>query len=96
MSSPVSRNVEVEAADRHGGIRPPARADRIVVTRGGSPPDEVLAAVVVTLSVHAAHDAAAALTSEPADVAPAWLRAALVEGTGGPAVVAPGDLDVAG
>ena len=90
----MSSNSEVEAADGHGGTGPAAQGDRIVVTRGGAPPDEVLAAVVVALSAYDAHDAG--LAAARAEGTPAWLRAALVEGTGGPDVVAPGDLDAAG
>ncbi len=58
---------------------------RLVVTGGGRPTPEQLAAVVVALTPIA----------EPAAPVgpPAWRRAALLEGVGGASVLAPGDLD---
>ena len=65
------------------GTTPPP----IVVTRGGRPDDAALAAVVV------------ALTPQPAPAAPAgipaWRHAAMLEGVGNPAVLAPSDLEIA-
>jgi hypothetical protein len=62
-------------------------ATRIEVVGGGSPTDEQLAATVVALTPVAVVD------DGPAP-APAWARAALLEGVGGRRPARPSDLDV--
>ena len=58
---------------------------RIVVTGGGAPTAEQVAALVVALTP---------TVVETAPVGPApWRRAAMLEGTGHPSVLAPADLD---
>jgi hypothetical protein len=63
----------------HGGMR-------LVVTAGGTPTDEELAALTVVLT--AGFGAAPAAAVQP----PAWARAALLEGVGGPLVDEPAKL----
>jgi hypothetical protein len=58
---------------------------RIVVTGGGAPSAEEVAALVVALTP---------AVPEPGGVAtPAWRRAALTEGVGGPQILTPAALD---
>jgi hypothetical protein len=61
---------------------------RVEITGGGTPTPEQLAALVVALT-----PAAGAAPAAPADVVPAWKRAALREGTGGPRTAVPGELE---
>ncbi len=62
--------------------------DRFVVTRGGTPSEEEAAALALALARTTADDA------RPCAQPPAWTRAALQEGVGGPIVTAPADLEV--
>jgi len=73
-----------EPTDR---AEPTGRADRgarLVVTGGGDPDAEQLAALTVAF-------ATTAEVSPPTSI-PAWRQAGLLEGAGGAAVLAPGDL----
>jgi hypothetical protein len=64
-----------------------AGSPRLVVTGGGEPDPAQLAALVVALTP--------LQTPPPEPGPPAWRHAALLEGAGGPAILTPGDLDVA-
>lgn len=60
---------------------------RIAITGGGEPDAAQLAAIVVALTPQ---------PGAPQETGPpAWRHAALLEGVGGPAILAPADLDVA-
>lgn len=60
---------------------------RFVITHGGEPGPEQLAALVIALTP----SVDAATSTRP----PAWRQAALLEGIGGARVLTPGDLDAA-
>lgn len=60
---------------------------RIVITGGGGPDPAQLAALVVALTPQPG--------APPETGPPAWRHAALLEGVGGPAILAPADLEVA-
>jgi hypothetical protein len=62
---------------------------RLVITGGGEPTPDELAALVVALTPTTGADPA----GPPAPTVPAWTRAALLEGTGGSQVASPGGLE---
>lgn len=91
MSEEVSGDVDTDA-DRssHAGTdlaEAGTPRPRFVITGGGEPAAEQLAALVVALTPAPA---------KPPGAGPAaWRHAALLEGVGGPSILAPRDLDVA-